>query len=358
MQQRDMPSRRLVLAMLLLASFATGAVGAPQVNYLKLAPPIVEEGWVRPSAGKSAQPLWGHADGLRVGISPFPGPRGLLRVYAPYLDQPEPVMINFIAIEPIPAGQQTRGLSELEFSRLDSIRGKRFWSADDLSDWSPRDPAAPARGVVETVDGVETLRGFIVSEPFDNGANVAVRLTFRADRPHEVGIATFKSDDSVELEHCIVTATMGNYARLRRLHMADRVATPLQLWPEYTELGFTPHASFSLDQLPRTTEGDALVAATTDERQPQTAKYSALTKKHWHYQGKPATQTWRMPNPPSELKALVNGRYVYWGSLAPIPGGVSFENFELVAPFKQGSEFWFGVKPIVGPLPSPPIGER
>ena len=355
MQPRDLPSSLLVLAMLLFVTFASSAIAAPHEEYQRLDRPVVAEGWVRPSADLPAQPVWGHANGLRVGISPFPGPRGLLRVYAPYLGQPEPVMINYIALEPVPAGQQARGLSELEFSRLDNVRGKRFWSADDLSDWTARDPAAPARGIVETIDGVESLRVFVIAEPFDNGAKVAVRLTFRADRPHEVGVATFKADDSVELEHCGVTATMGNYARLRQLHLADRIATPAQLWPEYKELGFTPHASFSLNDLQRTAEGDALVAATTDERDPAAATYAPLTKKHWHYEGEPATQTWRMPNPPSKLKALVNGRYVYWGSVAPIPGGLSFENFELVAPFQQGSEFWFGVAPMVSASPTPPI---
>jgi hypothetical protein len=41
----------------------------------------------------------------------------------------------------------------------------------------------------------------------------------------------------------------------------------------------------------------------------------------------------------------VNGRTTYWGGNAPIPGGVSYENFELEAPFTAGQEFWFGVTP-------------
>ena len=31
--------------------------------------------------------------------------------------------------------------------------------------------------------------------------------------------------------------------------------------------------------------------------------------------------------------------------MPPIPGGVAFENVELVAPFRSGQEFVFGVSP-------------
>jgi hypothetical protein len=81
-----------------------------------LHPPVVEGRWLRPASEPPAVPRWGHAEGLQIGVSPLPGPRGLLRVYAPYLGQPEHVMINFLAIEPIPRGDDERGLSELEHS--------------------------------------------------------------------------------------------------------------------------------------------------------------------------------------------------------------------------------------------------
>ncbi len=29
----------------------------------------------------------------------------------------------------------------------------------------------------------------------------------------------------------------------------------------------------------------------------------------------------------------------------PFPSGVAFDNFELIEPFQEGSEFWFGVMP-------------
>ena len=38
----------------------------------------------------------------------------------------------------------------------------------------------------------------------------------------------------------------------------------------------------------------------------------------------------------------MNARAAYWASSSPIPGGASFENFEVVQPFAEGQEsvFW------------------
>ena len=317
-----------------------------------LAPPVTDGRWIRPAdTDKPARPLWGHAaDGMRVGIVPPGGPRGLLRLYAPYLkhDEGEDRLINFIAVEPIPAGHEHRGLSELERSLLDSAPGKRFWSMDDPGDPTPRAPERPARGVVEQVDGVETLRVYVGVERFENGAHVYVRLTFRADRPHEVGVAAFAREESVPLDHCVLTATMGNYARLRRLHLAGgRTVLSTDLWPDLRGDGFAPHAKFGLDELTRTPEGHAVVSATPNEDRPQDAAYARGTRPHWRYTGRVATQTWRSEDPHPKLQAWVNGRYTYWASKNPIPGGVSYENFELVSPFRQGEEFWFRVTPGV-----------
>lgn len=316
-----------------------------------LAPPITEGRWIRPArTDQPARPLWGHAEGLRVGIVPPGGPRGLLRVYAPYLRhaEGEDRLINFIAVEPIPAGQPHRGLSELEHSKLDGVRGKRFWSTDDPDDAEPHAPDRPAPGEIVEIDAVEALRVYVGVERFDNGAHVCVRLTFRADRPREVGVAAFARDDSVPLAHCVLTATMGNYARLRRLHLAGgKTALSTELWPGFRGDDFAPHAKFPLAELTRTAEGHAVVSATPDEDRPQDATYAPGTKPHWKYTGLVATQTWRSEAPHERLEAWVNGRFTYWASRAPIPGGVSFENFELVSPFRQGEEFWFGVEPGV-----------
>ncbi len=153
--------------------------------------PETDGRWLRPATTFPAEPRWGHPHGVQVGLHPLPGPRGLLRIFAPYLDHPRDRLINFIAVEPIPAGADRRGLSELEPSSLDDAPGKRFWSVDDAEDSDPYPDDRPARGVVETVDGVERLSVVIGVERFDNGTDVYVRLTFRQDRPHEFGIAAF-----------------------------------------------------------------------------------------------------------------------------------------------------------------------
>lgn len=329
----------------IVAALLCRSVAAQQSDWRDLTPPVVEGAWVRPSANYPARPVWGHNGGLQIGLAPMPGPRGLLRVYSPSLGLGVGRVINFIAVEPIPRADNRRGLSELEDSQLDKRRGKRFWSASDPADHTPMPSDQPARGILETVDGVEQLRVWILVERFDNLAHVYLRLTFRSDRPHEVGIATFAHPDSTQLDHCIITATMGNFARLRKLHLADRTVTAGELWPQYRATGFAPHARFPLAELRRTPAGDAIVAATPDETNPQSATYAPGTKRHWRYDGKLATQSWRAAQPADTLQAQVNGRFVYWASTAPIPGGISFENFELVAPFEQGAEFWFAVVP-------------
>jgi hypothetical protein len=254
-------------------------------------------------------------------------------------------MINFIAVEPIVIGQHRRGFSELEPSQLDGVRGKRFWSVDNPQDLSPRPPEHPARGVISRKDSVETLQVFIIVEPFNNGAHPYLRLRFRSDQPREVGIASFAQRDSKPMRSCVLTATMGNYARLRRLHLADRVVLSTDLWPRFGGDGFAPVKRFPLDQLRRTPEGHAVVAATTDESEPEKADYAPFTFKGWRYLGRRAVQYWRCEAPQEDLFVRVNGRTKYWASRSPIPGGISFENFEMVAPMRDGQQFWFGVKP-------------
>jgi hypothetical protein len=307
--------------------------------------PVVEDGWLRPAASGAAEPRWGHPDGMQLGLHPLSGPRGLLRVYTPYLGHDRHRLLNFIAVEPIPRGATERGYSELEHSTLDDRPGKRFWSADALDDLAPRDPVAPARGVAGEEDGVPTLSVFVISETFANGARVAVRLRFRADRPHEVALAAVALPESVELDACVLTATMGNYARLRRLRLASRTVTPGELWPDFAGDHFAEHAAFGLDELPRGADGAVELSATTDEAAPETAVYDADVAEHWKYTGARAIQTWIAEDPSPGLRGQVNARRAYWASTAAIPGGAAFENVELVEPFRQGREFRFRVEP-------------
>lgn len=310
------------------------------------APASVDGAWLLPAADAPAEPRWGHADGLQVGIHPSRGPRGLLRIFTHYLDHPRERLVNFIAVEPIPVGATERGYSELEPSSLDpGDNGKRFWSMDSPDDLAPRDPLAPSRGVIDQVDGVERLTVWIGVERFDNGSDVRVRVRFRADRPHEVEVAGFANEGSAALSNLVLTATMGNWARLRRLHLVGRTVVPAELWPDHAGTGFTEHGRFPLADLSR--DGDAaIVSATGDEEDPTAVVYSDDTAEHWHFLGQRAVQSWRVDDPHPDLEVLVNARWSYWASASPIPGGPAYENFEIVEPFRQGAAFRFSVEPV------------
>src|SRR5207248_2453069 len=135
----------------------------------------------------------------------------------------------------------------------------------------------------------------------------------------------------------ILTATMGNMARTRQLWLKDRVVSSLELYPTYKEADFAPHRQFGLAELKRINGGDVLVAVATDEKNPA-AVFPFPGSEHWHYAGMKVTQFWRVPaaDVQSDLQVVVNGRYTYWRSRQPVPGGIAFENFELRQKFRSG----------------------
>ncbi len=315
-------------------------------SFEKLSLPEKNGIWICPAQDGPAQPIWGFSDGIRVGLAPMPGPRGLLRICTPYLGHEDDKMINFIALEPVVAGQKQRGFSELEMSALDDVRGKRFWSSNDSLCTSPLLAEFPANGVIEDIDGTETLTVFIFSEPFDEGAKVYVRLRFFENQPYEVELTAYARDDSQKLDYFILTATMGNFARLRTLYLDDSTKSALDIWPEYTDIHFTVHDVTPVDEMIKDLSGAAYFIAAPNEVNPQEAIYASDTNDHWKYYGEKATQYWYCPKPTSELNGLVNGRYTYWASRSPIPGGVSFENFEFKEPFLNGAKYVFGVSPL------------
>jgi hypothetical protein len=308
-----------------------------------LAQPVEDGPFLRPAKSQAAEPTWGIKGGIAVGLWPNPGPRGLIRVYTPYLGQARLTPINFVAVEPIIGG--TRGLSELEPSRVDKgAAGKAMWPADNLDEVTlRRAPWRPVQGMIGGKQGRRVLSVFIGVEPFDNGARPIVEIRLREDRPHEVSFRVFAAPGGKPMRSCILTATMGNYARLRRLYLREHVAESHQVYDPFRPVfaGFAPHRQWGIDEL-LVRDGRAIVAATPDEPDPAHAHYNPDVALHWHYQGAVAIQYWHAPARPG-LVARVNGRQTYWASRAPIPGGVAYENFELEAPFEPGQEFSFGV---------------
>lgn len=315
-------------------------------NLQQLAQPDTVGCWILPAQGEAAAPLWGHKDGILLGMAPTPGPRGLIRIFCPYLGLAPDNVMNFIAMEPIPKGAIERGYSELEKSSLDEGRhGKRFWSSDDSLSIIPRDAVYPARGVISKIGDEEVLSFYVFSESFDNGAKVYVKIRLFESRPYEFEMSTFTYDDSVELECFVLTATMGNKARLRTLHLRDKQVLSTELWSDYKGIHFTDRTPIANQDMLRDKDGSIYFIATPNETDYSQAAYHPTTQHHWRYDGKHATQYWIKKNPTTELKGILTGRYTYWMSQAPIPGGVSIENFELNEPFQEGDSYIFGISP-------------
>jgi hypothetical protein len=166
----------------------------------------------------------------------------------------------------------------------------------------------------------------------------------RSDAPDEIELAVHTEPDGAAMDHCILTATMGNKARARRLWLADATVDSRELYPAYRENGFAAHTFYPAGRLRRTTAGDAWVAVTTDELDPA-ASIPFPGSRVWYYGGTKVTQYWRKPADDlrPDLHVAVNARFAYWQSSQPIPGGIAFENFELRERFHDGQRFVFGI---------------
>ncbi len=285
-------------------------------------------------------------NGLQFAIPPSGfrgggGPRGLIRLGYPVLTNAGYDLINFIAIEPVVQGR--KGFSELESSHLDGVQGKRIWaegsmmSGNGMTNLAAGTLSAPA-------PGVEQLEVILRIEKFDNGAHVCLVVSQRSDAPDEINFAIHAEPDSATMDYCILTATMGNMARVRLLWLSNETVSSLKIYPSYRDKAFAPHSSYSLDRLHRTAAGDVLVAVTKDEENPA-AIFPFPETRHWYYGGSKVTQFWKKPREAfhSDLHATVNARYTYWRSRQPIPGGIAFENFELRERFYEGQRFIFGI---------------
>lgn len=334
----------VVVALLLVVACAAQA-GVTVPSDLK--PPVSDGIWLRPAAGGHSVPTIGFVDGIRIGLWPAPsGPRGIIRIYAPYVfAEGKPCLVNFIAIEPIAKGH--RSLSEMENSALDESRGKRLWFTDEVNDSpTPPLPWECPRGKTGTIKvgkrEVRTLSIAIDVEKLDNGAQPIVVASFREDRPNEVAFKVHAAKDSAEMESCVLTATMGNYSRDRLLWLRDEVVDSRKLWPDYTAHHFVQTPDYPMDRMLADKDGTLTVAITPNETD-LTAASASLG--WWGFAGRVSTQYWRK-YPGTVKKPLVvrvNGRAIYYGTQTRVPGGVAFENFELVEKYEPGVESSFGV---------------
>jgi len=273
----------------------------------------------------------------------LPGPRGLIRIGVISNETGRPQLLNFIAVEPVVLGAGSRfsrmAFSELELSTLDpGSRGKRLWV----------EPASEYRGTLSTLKSsptpIERLQVRIGVERFTaNGAHVYVTASIDSDHPNEVRLGVFQENDSPEIEELTLTATMGNFERLRWLFLKDQVIESLALYGSQTGDGFFEHENYPLEEMLRSGDGDAIALAASNE--PSPSSVSKAPSKFWHYPLPRLTQYWRVPAHDIEpdLRVRVNGRQVYWASHFPVPNGVAFENFELRQRYKPGQIFVFGI---------------
>lgn len=327
-----------VVIVLLLASIGCAAQESP---------------WVRPN--KPGDPLiWGRRDGIVFGLhSPggIKGPRGLIRIgLYPTPQAAAPELLNFVAVEPVILGAGARfdrmAFSELEMSQLDiGQRGKRMWVDPETSTES----GIPS-GKLETLKAgkasVERLTVRIDVERFTaNGAHVYVVASIDSDHPYELRLRTYAESDSPNIDELTLTATMGNYERLRLLWLNDRVVNSRQLFSSYTGDAFIEDVDYPLGEMLRSGEGDAIVFCTSNETDP--GKSPGNDTAHWVYTLPKLTQYWRVPGRDVEpnLRVRVNARRVYWASKAPVLGGIAFENFEVRQRFVPGQTSVFGITP-------------
>ena len=319
---------------------------AEGANHSRLSGGAQGHRWIQPD-GEDKRPLWGIRGGIQVALWPASvegpgtgGPRGLLRIGYPVLGGGKTIgLINFIAVEPFVNGR--RGFSELERSDTDGKPGRMFCTGESI-----QAGAAPDPGTLCKVDGVERLKIRVRTERFTNGAQVIVDMELRADRPGELQLTTSSAPGSAPMDQCILTATMGNYSRLRLLWLRDMQVRAAKTWPEFTGTEFTSDAFFPADRLSRMPDGNLVVCATSNEKDPH-AVLPDPAGPGWAYRGSfPLTQYWRKPKDASDLSALkvrVNGRRLYWATHNPIPGGLAYENFDLVQPFCEKQAFVFGL---------------
>jgi hypothetical protein len=293
------------------------------------------------------------------------GPRGLLRIgLAGGAAGAE--LINFIAVEPVVGGAGSRfsrmGFSELEMG-ADGKRGKRLSVAGDAAGElmqlpAGADPRVQLGGALEVapLPAIEQLTVRIEVERFAaNGAHVYLLARMLSTRPDEVEFSVYRHDDSAPVDELTLTATMGNYARLRRVWLKDRIVDSRDFAAGYQGNGFVDREDYPLEEMLRWRDGDALALATTDEENPREVEVPGAPA--WNYKSVTLTQYWRVParHIQPDLRVRVNARRVYWGSAIPIPGGPAFENFEVRQRYVAGQVFVFGLTPREPRRMLPPV---
>lgn len=159
------------------------------------------------------------------------------------------------------------------------------------------------------------------------------------------------------MQRCALTATMGNYSRLRLLYLKDKVVNARDLYKGYSDIDFEEKEAYPINQLFKDKNNDFIVMAESDEIFPDLSSWPQDERYYekWHWRYRPffkVTQYWRKQSDvcDSSLQVRVNGRASYWSGgsqnkkdYVAIPGGPAFENFELREKYYKGQKFYFGI---------------
>jgi hypothetical protein len=243
--------------------------------------------------------------------------------------------------------------------RVDGRWGKLMWAGDNESPGKFY-PYALTRGTITNPDPenpeVEQLSFYIFMEKFLNGAHPYLKVTIRNDRSEEIGFEIFHHEGSAPMDRCALTATMGNYARVRLLYLKDQVIDSRELYEGYDEIDFIEKEGYSAENMLQDDSGDLIVVAASNESFEELSSWPQREEyfQKWNWRYRPffkVSQYWRKAGEydPS-LHVRVNGRARYWGggsrnkeAYVAIPGGPSFENFELREKYYPGQKFYFGM---------------
>lgn len=322
----------------------------------------VDSDWILPG-DESDSAVWGIRGGIVFALWPSEvepkagGPRGLLRIGHNFKGRT--YLINFIAVEPVVEGKME--FSEISPSRVDKKVGKFMWAGDSKEEPGRFKPAAITKGNITHPEPdnpeVEQLSLYIFMEKFLNGAHPYLKVTIRNDRPEEIGLQIFHREDSAQMDRCALTATMGNYSRARLLYLKDGVVDSRNLYKGYDDIHFVEKEEYAAGELLKNEDGDFITMVTSNESfsklssWPQDSTY--YENQWWRYRPfYKVTQYWRKESTEydSSLRLRVNGRVKYWSGASEdesdyidIPGGVSFENFEMREKYHPGQTFYFGI---------------
>ncbi|WP_214071438.1 hypothetical protein [Mucilaginibacter sp. dw_454] len=320
--------------------------------------------WIRPDATSNKQ-LWGIHDGIVFSLWPNAvetgntgsgGPRGLIQVGYEY--KGKIYLINYIAIEPIVDGKIE--FSEISPSATDGKWGKLLWASDKKTD-DAYNPSLKPLGVITHPDpakpAVEQLTLFVFMEQYSDKAAPYLKISIRSDRPEEICFEINNKANSARMDRCALTATMGNYSRLRLLHLNNEIVDSRKLYSNFNGIDFIEKQSYPVTQFLKLKDGSPIALAEQNESLAELTSWPTdsayQTKKGWRYRPDfKLTQYWRKDNSgydPS-LQVRVNGRAKYWAGASPdpkqyvnLPGGPAFENFELREKYYPGQKFIYGL---------------